>query len=150
VEYAPGIPLRLAWLKSRAGNRSTGLLAPVISAAALTTVLGLLGLVTANVPYGRPIGTPGATVTVPVAAAEGIADGSPTALAQTAPGVQPGSGLATLGSAPASGGTSPGSALFIAAVRNRVIRRYLAGAADRGEFPRSWHVRKLCLTQHLA
>jgi Zn-dependent protease with chaperone function len=114
VEYAPGIPLRLAWLRSRAGSKSTGLLAPVTSAVALTAVLGLLGLVTAKVPYGRPFGTPGGAVTVPVtavAAAEGNADGSPTPQAQTAPSVQPGSGLATLGSAPASRGTSPGSGL---------------------------------------
>ncbi len=118
VEYTPGIQLRVTWLESGAESRSTGLLAPVASAVALTAVLGALGLVTAKVPYGRPFGNLGSGASVPVADTGGNASGPPTALAQppaptptSAPAPQTGSGLATTGSAPAPSVTSSGSGL---------------------------------------
>jgi Zn-dependent protease with chaperone function len=101
VKYTPDIQLRVAWLESGAGRRSTGLFGPVASAVTLTAALGGLGLAAANVPYGRPFGNPGGNVS-----------GPPVALAQPpTSNPQTGSGLATTGSAPAPSDTSSGSGL---------------------------------------
>lgn len=64
VEHTPSIQLRIAWLNSGAESRSTGLLAPMAFRHGLTAVPGVLGLVAAKVPDGRPFGTPGGGVAV--------------------------------------------------------------------------------------
>jgi Zn-dependent protease with chaperone function len=72
VEYTPRLERRAAWLESGESGRVSGLLAPVSAGLVLAAVLGMLGFVTAKVPYGRPFGPAYSGATrVPLAVANG-------------------------------------------------------------------------------